>query len=223
MKLRTTSNYRSFVIAPVGCFAVQTRKSEEKEGKRWPRYEIIDASGHDVPRSRQTPTLVKTRLDALPRPRFYLPTSSTRLTTLFNMCRAGGCGFYLTPHGIVFGDDNGRGGGGGGGEFLWDPTWNEVSSRALEEGKMVCLPTFIDACTPGNAAHTLQAERIFLNFLVRADTSLGPVTEEIINFHLVQKVLKQFRDFVKAHGCMYSLLRRMHCSRAAHTAPRARS
>jgi hypothetical protein len=126
MKLRTTSNYRSFVIAPVGCFAVQTRKSEEKEGKRWPRYEIIDASGHDVPRSRQTPTLVKTRLDALPRPRFYLPTSSTRLTTLFNMCRAGGCGFYLTPHGIVFGDDNGRGGGGGGGEFLWDPTWNEA-------------------------------------------------------------------------------------------------
>jgi hypothetical protein len=169
-------------------------------------HEVIDASGHDVTRSCQTPTLAKTRLDALPRPHFYLPISSTLLTTIFNMCRTCDRGFDLTPHGIVFGDDNRRGGGGGGGGFLWDPTWNEVSGRALEEGKRVFPSLSSDVCALNDVAGMRQAERIFLDFLSRADTSRGPVTQEIINFHLVQKVLKQFCDFVKARGCMYALV-----------------
>jgi hypothetical protein len=47
-----------------------------------------------------------------------------------------------------------------------------------------------------------QAKCAFLSFLARADTSNGPATEEVVQFHLVQKVLQEFRNFVKDHGCV---------------------
>jgi hypothetical protein len=35
------------------------------------------------------------------------------------------------------------------------------------------------------------------------DTSAGPVTAEIINFHLVPDMKAQFNKYVKEYGCTY--------------------
>ncbi|KAJ7502619.1 hypothetical protein B0H11DRAFT_1989373, partial [Mycena galericulata] len=49
-----------------------------------------------------------------------------------------------------------------------------------------------------------QANALFLNHLATVDTSAGPVTAEIINFHLVPDMKKQFNKYVKEHGCTAS-------------------
>jgi hypothetical protein len=61
-----------------------------------------------------------------------------------------------------------------------------------------------------------QAKRAFLSFLARADTSNGPATEEVVKFHLVQKVLQEFRNFVKEHGCVCVALFSASHSGTAH-------
>jgi hypothetical protein len=42
-----------------------------------------------------------------------------------------------------------------------------------------------------------------LKHLATVDTSGGPVTAEIINFHLVSDMRTRFNKFVKDHGCTY--------------------
>lgn len=49
----------------------------------------------------------------------------------------------------------------------------------------------------------LQAKKLFLTHLAEVDTSSGPVTTEIIKFHLVPDMRKRFNKFVKEHGCTY--------------------
>jgi hypothetical protein len=93
-----------------------------------------------------------------------------------------------------YGGYDGYDGGG-----LWDNSWAEVSSRAQDQGEKV-RPRY-----PFSRSRWLmvwQAKRAFLSFLARADTSNGPATEEVVQFHLVQKVLHEFRNFVKDHGCV---------------------
>lgn len=51
-----------------------------------------------------------------------------------------------------------------------------------------------------------QARRIFLDHLARVDMTSGPVTAEIIQFHLVPDMKKQFNKFVKDHGCTYVVI-----------------
>ncbi|KAH8096777.1 hypothetical protein BXZ70DRAFT_314621 [Cristinia sonorae] len=46
-----------------------------------------------------------------------------------------------------------------------------------------------------------DAKRIFLQHLPTVDTSRGPVTTEIINFHLVPDMRKAFNKYVKEYGC----------------------
>ncbi|KAF7325216.1 hypothetical protein MKEN_00565900 [Mycena kentingensis (nom. inval.)] len=46
-----------------------------------------------------------------------------------------------------------------------------------------------------------DAKQTFLTHLVGVDTSGGPVTEEIIRYHLVPDMRKAFKDFVKGYGC----------------------
>ncbi|KAJ4471739.1 hypothetical protein C8J55DRAFT_563418 [Lentinula edodes] len=46
-----------------------------------------------------------------------------------------------------------------------------------------------------------DAEAAFLKHLASADTSKGPVTEEIIKFHLVPDMKTRFHKFVKGYGC----------------------
>nr|GAT51006.1 predicted protein [Mycena chlorophos] len=49
-----------------------------------------------------------------------------------------------------------------------------------------------------------QAKDIFLKHLASVDTRAGPVKEEIIKFHLVPDMKKEFNKFVKEHGCTAS-------------------
>ncbi|KAF8962866.1 hypothetical protein BDZ97DRAFT_1920201 [Flammula alnicola] len=46
-----------------------------------------------------------------------------------------------------------------------------------------------------------DAKKIFLQHLATVDTSNGPVTTEIIKFHLVPDMRKKFNKFVKEYGC----------------------
>jgi len=46
-----------------------------------------------------------------------------------------------------------------------------------------------------------EAKTLFLNHLATVDTSGGPVTTEIIQFHLVPDMRKAFNKFVKEYGC----------------------
>ncbi|KAF7335650.1 hypothetical protein MVEN_02219900 [Mycena venus] len=46
-----------------------------------------------------------------------------------------------------------------------------------------------------------DAKTLFLHHLASVDTSAGPVKEEIIKFHLVPDMKKEFNKFVKQHGC----------------------
>ncbi|KAK6996670.1 hypothetical protein R3P38DRAFT_3069839 [Favolaschia claudopus] len=48
------------------------------------------------------------------------------------------------------------------------------------------------------------AKTTFLQHLASVDTSAGPVKEEIIKFHLVPDMKKEFNKFVKEHGCTAS-------------------
>ncbi|KAJ7090805.1 hypothetical protein B0H15DRAFT_1021625 [Mycena belliarum] len=49
-----------------------------------------------------------------------------------------------------------------------------------------------------------NAKSLFLKHLATVDTSSGPVTAEIITFHLVPDMKKAFNKFVKEHGCTAS-------------------
>ncbi|KAJ7140831.1 hypothetical protein C8R44DRAFT_761949 [Mycena epipterygia] len=61
------------------------------------------------------------------------------------------------------------------------------------------------ALVSGRAYKALdQAKSLFLNHLATVDTSAGPVTAEIIAFHLVPDMKKAFNKFVKEHGCTAS-------------------
>lgn len=40
-----------------------------------------------------------------------------------------------------------------------------------------------------------------MEYLATVDTSAGVVTEEIIKFHLVQDMRKEFKKFVEEYGC----------------------
>ncbi|KII93366.1 hypothetical protein PLICRDRAFT_87752 [Plicaturopsis crispa FD-325 SS-3] len=46
-----------------------------------------------------------------------------------------------------------------------------------------------------------NAQKLFLDHLATVDTSKGPVTTEIIKFHLVPDMKKSFNKFVKEYGC----------------------
>ncbi|KAJ7689609.1 hypothetical protein B0H17DRAFT_1202247 [Mycena rosella] len=57
----------------------------------------------------------------------------------------------------------------------------------------------------GRAQKALDdAKTLFLNHLATVDTSGGPVTAEIIAFHLVPDMKKAFNKYVKEHGCTAS-------------------
>ncbi|KAJ6468084.1 hypothetical protein C8R47DRAFT_807310 [Mycena vitilis] len=49
-----------------------------------------------------------------------------------------------------------------------------------------------------------EAKTLFRRHLSSVDTSAGPVTEEIIKFHLVPDMKKQFNKYVKEYGCTAS-------------------
>jgi len=46
-----------------------------------------------------------------------------------------------------------------------------------------------------------DAKSIFLQHLATVDVSKGPVTAEIIKFHMVQDMRKNFNKYVKEYGC----------------------
>jgi hypothetical protein len=46
-----------------------------------------------------------------------------------------------------------------------------------------------------------KAKRLFITHLATVDTTAGPVTAEIIPFHLVQDMKSAFNKYVKEYGC----------------------
>lgn len=44
---------------------------------------------------------------------------------------------------------------------------------------------------------------LFLEHLATVDTSAGPVTAEIVQFHMVPDMRKSFAKMVKEHHCTY--------------------
>ena len=48
-----------------------------------------------------------------------------------------------------------------------------------------------------------QADKLFEEFLATADTSNGPATQEIIDFHMVPDMRKSFSKHVKEYKCTY--------------------
>ncbi|KAF9530732.1 hypothetical protein CPB83DRAFT_892374 [Crepidotus variabilis] len=48
---------------------------------------------------------------------------------------------------------------------------------------------------------SFKAKRLFIDYLAKVDTSKGPVTSEIINFHLVPDMRKAFNKYVREYGC----------------------
>ncbi|KZS97518.1 hypothetical protein SISNIDRAFT_546626 [Sistotremastrum niveocremeum HHB9708] len=104
------------------------------------------------------------------------------------MCRS--CGMYSDAYDMLFSDlffsGRGRGRSSYGGGFGMGGDVDRTGFATVSERAM-------------NAEHT--AERLFLDHLATVDTSKGPVTTEIIQFHLVPDMKKRFNNFVKGYGC----------------------
>ncbi|KAF8173169.1 hypothetical protein K438DRAFT_2023516 [Mycena galopus ATCC 62051] len=87
---------------------------------------------------------------------------------------------WLDPHGMFLHDPYGFGGD----DLIGRSSFAPVSDRAYRA---------LD-----------QAKAVFLRHLASVDTSAGPVKEEIINFHLVPDMKKEFNKYVKEFGCTAS-------------------
>lgn len=99
-------------------------------------------------------------------------------STLPNMFRDG----FDYLYNDIFGPSRGYGYFGGGlGDSVDRRHFASVSQRALRDYE--------------------NAESTFLKHLASVDTSKGPVTEEIVKFHLVPDMRKKFNKMVKEHGC----------------------
>ncbi|KAJ7057642.1 hypothetical protein C8F01DRAFT_1150543 [Mycena amicta] len=89
---------------------------------------------------------------------------------------------YLDPYGIF-------GGGGRGGRYGYD----FYDGDDIYSGRAPVSQRAYKALD--------DAKEAFLKHLASVDTRAGAVTEEIIKFHLVPDMKKEFNKFVKGYGC----------------------
>lgn len=75
-------------------------------------------------------------------------------------------------------------------------TKSQTRRIALTRRQVISFLRHFDACLT-----VLKAKDIFLKHLASVDTSNGPVTTEIIQFHMVPDLRKRFNKFVKEYGC----------------------